>query len=76
MKNKTTSAERLFQDVRTSSEEMTSSDVKKVTKMDQKISQNGPKCVHKSYLRNPELMPMDPPGPSGMPGGPEVQIYK
>ena len=43
MKNKTNSAERLFQDVRTSSEEMTSSDVKKVTKMDQKMGQNGPK---------------------------------
>ena len=38
MKNKTTGAERLFQDVRTSSEEMTSSDVKKVTKMDPKKS--------------------------------------
>ena len=43
----------IFQDVRTSSEEMTSSDVKKVTKMDQKMGQNGPKCVHKSYFRTP-----------------------
>ena len=53
MKNKTTSAEMIFQDVRKSNEEMTSSDVKKVTKMDQKMSQNGPKCVHKSEFRTP-----------------------
>ena len=51
MKNKTNSAERLFQDVRTSSEEMTSSDVKKVTKMDQKIGPNGPKWVQVGGLR-------------------------
>ena len=53
VKKKIHSAEMIFQDVKKSIEEMTSSDVKKVTKMDQKINQNEPKCVHKSYFRTP-----------------------
>ena len=53
VKNRTNSAEMIFQDVRKSNEEMTSSDVKKVTKMEQKINQNGQKCVHKLYFRTP-----------------------
>ena len=38
MKNRTNSAEMIFQDVRKSNEEMTSSDVKKVIKMDQRCA--------------------------------------
>ena len=71
MKNKTTSAERLFQDVRTSSEEMTSSDVKKVTKMDPKwvkMDQMAPPCYPGA------LWAVRDGGRSR--GGPEVVIYK
>ena len=53
MKNKTNSAERLFQDVRTSSEEMTSQDVEKWPKW----TQNGPKWASK-------VTKMDPNGPT------------
>ena len=56
MKNKTTSAEMIFQDVRKSNEEMTSSDVKKVTKMDQKwvkMDQNGPSVRPRAPLGRP-----------------------
>ena len=68
MKNRTNSAEMIFQDVRKSNEEMTSSDVKKVTKMDPKWTKMAPPCYPgalwavRQARRSRE--------------GPEVQIYK
>ena len=66
MKNKTNSAERLFQDVRTSSEEMTSQDVEKLpkwTKMGFKSDPNGPKWTHMGFFG----ALWGPFGPSGTP---------
>ena len=58
VKSGTSSAERVFQEVRTSSEEMTSQDVEKWSKMDQKSTKNGPKWGSK-------VTKMDQNGPHG-----------